>query len=61
MNKKDRESKDIPNLASQWLNSGRFISWTSTIEENKSFGELKVFTTQKGEYKTRFIFGAQSF
>ena len=55
MNKKDSEIKDIPKLASQWLNSGEYIRWTSTLEENKSFGELNVFTVQKGDTKKPVI------
>jgi len=55
MNKKDSEIKDIPKLASQWLNSGEYIRWTSTLEENKSFGELNVFTIQKGDIKKPVI------
>lgn len=51
MHKKDGDIKDIPKLASQWLNSGKYISWTSTLEENRSFEELNIFTIQKGDIK----------
>jgi hypothetical protein len=51
MNKKDRNVTDIPKLARQWLNSGRFFKWTSASEENKSFGELNIFSVQKGDGK----------
>jgi len=49
MNKKDRNLTVIQKLARRWLNSGRFFRWTSTLEENKFFGELNIFSIQKGE------------
>ena len=55
MHKKDRDIKDIPKLASQWRNSGKYLRWKSTLEENKSFGELNIFTTQKGDIKKPVI------
>ncbi len=51
MNKKERNSKGIPILARQWLNSGGFFRWTSTLEENKSFGELNIFYIQNGDVR----------
>jgi len=48
MSEIDRETANIPELARQWLNSGKFFRWTSTLEENKSFGELNIFNIQKG-------------
>ncbi len=49
LNRTDGNSKEIPNLARQWLDSGRFFKWTSTLDENKSFGELNIFFIQKGD------------
>lgn len=40
--------KELSPLAQAWQNSGKYISWKSTLEENKSFGELNIFTIQKG-------------
>lgn len=40
--------KELSPLAQVWLNNGKYISWRSTLEENKSFGELNIFTIQKG-------------
>lgn len=40
--------KELSPLAKAWLNSGNYIRWQSTLEENKSFGKLNIFTIQKG-------------
>lgn len=55
MSEKDRNFSDIPKLARQWLNSGRFFRWTSTLEENESFGEMNIFSIQKGDVKNPAI------
>ncbi len=44
-----------PKLAREWLDAGIFFKWTSTLEENKPFGELNVFSMQKGDVKNPAI------
>ena len=38
-----------------WRNNGKYISWRSTLEKNKSFGKLDIFTIQKGNPKNPAI------
>ncbi len=38
-----------PKLACEWLNAGHFFKWTSTLEENKSFDELNIFSIEMGD------------
>lgn len=40
--------KELSPLAQAWQNNGKYISWRSTLKENESFGELDIFTIQKG-------------
>jgi pimeloyl-ACP methyl ester carboxylesterase len=40
--------KELSPLAQAWRDSGKYISWRSTLEKNKSFGGLDIFTIQKG-------------
>jgi hypothetical protein len=35
-------------LAQEWQDSGEYIQWSSTIEENAGFDELNIFTIQEG-------------
>ncbi|MGD0171908.1 MAG: alpha/beta hydrolase [Halobacteriota archaeon] len=46
---KNEDNFTEPKLARQWLNSGRFFRWTSALAENKSFGELNIFSIQRGD------------
>lgn len=43
-----RPIKELSPLAKEWQDSGEYIQWSSTIEENASFGEVNIFTIQKG-------------
>lgn len=41
--------KEMSPLAREWQDAGEYIKWSSTVEDNKSFGELNIFTIQKGD------------
>jgi pimeloyl-ACP methyl ester carboxylesterase len=40
---------ELSNLAQDWQDAGSYITWTSNIPANAKFGELNVFTIQKGD------------
>jgi len=39
---------ELSPLAKEWQASGEYITWISTLEENEAYGELNIFTIQKG-------------
>lgn len=39
---------ELSPLAQAWQESGEYITWTSTLEENAAYRELNIFTIQKG-------------
>ncbi|HAM62380.1 MAG: hypothetical protein A2Y20_09950 [Firmicutes bacterium GWF2_51_9] len=39
---------ELSRLAKEWQDSGNYVKWTSTLEENEVYGELNVFSIQKG-------------
>jgi pimeloyl-ACP methyl ester carboxylesterase len=40
---------ELSSLAQDWQDTGSYITWKSTIPENARFGEVNVFTIQKGD------------
>jgi len=55
MNNRDRNVKGVPKLAREWRDSGSFFRWTSTLKANESFGELNIFSIQKGDAENSAI------
>ena len=44
-----RPTRQLSRLAQEWQDRGSYITWTSTLSENKEFSELNVFTIESGD------------
>ncbi len=40
---------ELSPLAQDWQDEGEYIKWNSTLDENTAFGELNIFTIQRGD------------